>query len=816
MLRVLCNAWKGKRLALALLILGLAAATPPASSRAAEGEEDAPAEEGPMVERIIIRGSLVFPEDEIKFRMSTREGRPLDRAALRQDYDNLRKIPEFEDVQVKEERTPGGGVNIIILVREKMVIKRVVFKGNRQVRSRSLRDLVKSKAGDRFDRAQAAEDARAIEDWYKGEFYYFAEVEAVPEPFEDGVRLVYDINEGGRLSVRQIYFRGNFSYRDKILLKYMQTKPTSIFTRGLYRRRTFEDDLNRLKLFYQSNGYLDVEIIERPFQITDNTPTSRFQRRDAYIYIDIDEGEQYRVGTVTFRGNQLVTDGDLRGVVTTAPGMPFSPMQIQDDARTIRDEYGRYPSSRYFTQVRADYGVADPDLVSNTVDVVFDIAEGPEVEISDVQIVGLTKTKQNVVRRELPFYPGDKIDSRALIAAERNLRNLDFFKGETLAIDVKQDGGPDAGRIVVNVEDKPTGKITFGLGISSTETFIATISLSQRNFDFTDWPENLKQFVTGQAFVGAGQHFNASASFGTRSRNYSVDFMNPWIFNRPIRWGAGTYFNTYEWDLYTTETFGLYTTVGRRLFHPLIDGSVTYKWERISLRKVDGGASQTIKDEDGYTNIGRYIFDVNWDSRDNRFDPQQGLHVDTNFMLAGGVALGDSDFWRWSNSATYYHRLYTLKNGGNFVLASGSEFTTMDTWGDTEQIPLYEKLYAGGIGTVRGYAHQSLGPRNDDDPIGGKTRQTNSVELFAPVYQNTIKISGFFDYGGVWEDRFDIGSGEKSGETGGEGYRASAGAGLHVRTPLSPMPIRVYWTHAFAPKDGDETETIQFTFGAIF
>lgn len=770
-------------------------------------------EKNPLVNKIIVRQSFVTPS-EIKALMGTREGALLDRKVLEEDFQRLYKIGKFADVQIKEEKLPENKVNIIVLLREKNIVRRIAFRGNDELRPGTLQKLIKSKAGDRYDEGQATRDARAIEEKYRDKFFYFAKVKLTAEPFEDGVKLVFDIDEGGKIWVRDIVLRGNYRFTDKTIQTVMKTKESTFFTRGKIERRTFEEDLERIRMFYQSNGYLDVTVTERPFQVTANDVTKgMFGRRELYIYIDIDEGEQYRIGSVSFEGNKLVADDDIRSVLKTMPGKIYSPVTSMEDSRIIRDIYGDAPNSRYFTKVNPERVLTEQE---NVVDVVFHIQESAQVVIEDVQIVGNVKTKDKVFRRELDFYPGELIDSKKINKSTDNIRNLDYVKADTLDISVREGSAPDRGVVVVNLEEKSTGNVNFGVGVSNDDPIAGQINLTQRNFDFQDLPTSFKEFITGKSFVGAGQYASISMSMGTKSKNIGFDFMNPWIFNKPIGWGFGSFWKTYEWDEFTDERVGFYTTLAKRLWWKELKGAVTYRLENVNMTDLDPGASPVIVREQGSNLLSSVGLTVGWDSRNNVFDPEKGVLASNSFKLYGGILGGHYDFWSNSMNLQGFYPFFTDRKDRNWVISARTGFSTMDQYSNTDHIPVYETLYAGGIGSVRGWRANTLGPHDNDSAIGGYSSQMNSVEIFVPVYEKLIKGSWFFDAGGVFPDAWSISGGEKAGVNGGSGYRASTGFGLHVKTPLSPMPIRVYFPITLNKQEGDSTEVVQFTFGAAF
>lgn len=772
--------------------------------------------ENPVVNKIFVRGGYIT-ESEVKARLGTREGQLLDRKTLEEDFQRLYKMGRFADVQIKQEAVPGDNrINIIILLREKNIIKRVSFRGNKNKKPDKLLKLIKSQAGERFDEGQATRDARAIEEKYKEDFYYFCKVTMHPEPFEDGVRLVFDVEEGSKLWIRDIILRGNYRFTTETLQKAMQTKRTTFFTRGKLERRQLEEDLERLRMYYQSNGYLDVIITERPSQITaNNTDKGWFARREAYLYLDIEEGEQYRIGSVSFKGNGLVSDNDIRAAIETMPGKIYSPVTLAEDAKLIRDIYGRAPNSRYFTKIMPERVLTEQP---NVVDVVFHIEESPQIVIEDVQIVGNTTTKDSVYRRELEFFPGELIDSKKINRSKENIVNLDYVNQDTLAIDVKEGSAPDRARVVVDLEPKSTGNFSFGVGASTQEPIAGSVTLTQRNFDFQDWPESFKEFITGKSFVGAGQYASASMSMGTRSRNIGADFMNPWIFNKPVSWGFGAFWKTYEWDDFDDERLGFYTTIGRRLWTKNLQGSVTYRLEQVDMTKIKSNASQELRKEAGKNILSSLALSLTWDSRNNIFDPEKGVLAQNVYKFYGGIFGGDYDFWSNYTKLQTFYPFFTDRKDRNYVFTFRTDVGTMDTFSGAKKghVPVYERLYAGGIGSVRGWRQNTLGPHNDGSAVGGLTSQTNSIEIFVPVYEKLVKASGFFDVGGVWPNSWSFEGGNEGGAYGGSGYRMSVGFGLHVKTPLSPMPIRVYVPIPLNAKPNDNTEYFQFTFGAQF
>ena len=791
---------------------------------------EGPEAEGTMVVAIDVLNTVTTTPDQIIWRMSTRVGHPLRERTLDGDFQRLAAMEVFDDIQIKKEFVDGG-VKIVVVVREKDIIRRIEFAGNRQIKTRKLHSLIESKVGERFDAGKGNRDRRAIEDFLHKEYYYFGEVTVDVQPFEDGVRLVFDIAEGGRLYVADILFRGNTVFKDKELFAKMETKRSGLISRGKYLRRAFERDLERIRMSYLDKGHLDVRVTERPFEITANRPRSRWQRRDAYIHIDIDEGEQYRVGRVDFDfvGTSLVAEEKIRAAIKTMPGEVYSPITIQEDAIKIRNIYGQAPNSRYFTRVMPEPEITEEGLV---MDVVFRIQESPEVIIEGVRVTGLTHTKEVVVLREFELFPGEKMDSRKFERSKENIQNLGYFK-ERPTIEIREGSAPDRAIMVAELEEIPTGKITAGIGVSSEDSVVGSIGLSQRNFDYRDKPKSLRDIYTGKAFRGAGQSFSINASAGSETQSYSASFTNPWIFGKPISMSISAYYNSYEYeDEYHETRYGASLVYGKRLFDiKELTVNAGYRFEMVKLSNFDdaAGYSQEYHRQEGTHNVSRWLAGIQYDSRDSTFEPTRGALASANLELAGKAALSSKDFWRGFLSGQYFIPLFTDSQERNWSLGLRGDFAYAKAYGRGDgkdykhDVPYYERFHLGGVGSVRGYDSRGISPRDEfRNSIGGEAMASASVELFFPIWDRVIRGSMFYDIGSTWrygsdpkynsnvdKNGFPISNTERK-------FRSSAGLGLHIKTPLGPMPVRLYYAFPMGKQKGDEVQRFQFTMGALF
>lgn len=796
-----------RRAAWRVIALAALAAALCGTVRAGEaGDGDAPP---PIVKEIVVRGNTLVPDDEITARMRTRVGEPLDRRTLDGDFDRIFKHGAFRDLQFFEEEVDGG-VRVVVKVEEKSVLRRIVFRGNRQVSDERLAEKIDIAVGERFDAGRANASARLLEDWYREEYYYFTDVSFETEPFEDGVRLVFTVDEGGRVQIEDIVFHGNEALTRKELQKHMETKASTFFNRGRFERSVFERDLERLRLLYQSRGFLDAEVRERPFQITEAAPDSRWQKRVMVIHIDITEGPVYKVGEVRFdiaakEGEEPVySDPELREVLETLPGEPYSPITVREDQKRIRDLYGE--KGRIFTDVDAQRVLPEEGHVA---DVVFRIEESPPIRVGEILITGLEKTQERVVRREMDLYPGEVFDSGALKKSIRRLNRLNFFKQlDVNASDyVKKGSAEDQANILIDLEEVRTGQFSAGVGLSSSSGVVGMFSLKQRNFDRTDHPDSIRDLLSGEAYTGAGEYFGIETRIGGDTRDFSVNFVNPWIFNRPIRFGTGFEYSDRDWYSHDETRRGGYLLLGRNIFGDRWDISAKYSLQNIGISNLVDDASPTLKEEEGNNWVSRMTLRLTYDSRDSLFTPTEGWYASFQQEVAGGPFGGTKDFWRSKADAVHFWTFFEDKQERPHVLALRGEAAIADEYGDSDNVPFYDRWYAGGIGSLRGFDFHTVCPRDaSGDPIGGEGMLTASVEYFFPIFTEQIRGSVFYDAGAVWAQYDDMDT----------DWRTAAGLGLHMRTPLGPMPVRLYFSKPLNHKDGDDTATVQFNIGAYF
>jgi outer membrane protein insertion porin family len=377
-----------------------------------------------------------------------------------------------------------------------------------------------------------------------------------------------------------------------------------------------------------------------------------------------------------------------------------------------------------------------------------------------------------------------------------------------------EDGDPEhaIGVLDFNGEER-TGKLSLMAGYSNRDGALGSIGVTQRNFDFTDWPKDWKSLVSGQSFRGAGQSFDATVSVGQYARRYNIGFENPWIFGKPISFGINAFHSDEEWDDFSERRTGFGISFGKRLFGiPQLRGTVGYRVERVGIHDFSSGipATSPWREEGGYHWINRYYANIKYDSRNDFYIPTKGNMLSATGEVAGRIAGGNRDFWRAFLEAQTFLPLYEDRYARPYVLSLRGEAGWVDAYGSDKSAPVYEKMYAGGIGSVRGFEQRTISPKDmlspSYDPIGGEGRMTASAELFVPVYRDMLRASAFYDVGTVWKD---VGDGPSD-------WRRSFGVGLHIKVPITPMPIMLYYSWTNGRQPHDEEERFQFSFGMLF
>jgi len=737
--------------------------------------------DGPRIVNVVIEGNQRVDRDTIVFQMKLREGSVFTAEEANEDFKRIYALGQFENVVIRPEPVEGG-VRLRVTVTELPLLGRVELVGAKHLKPDKLLQLISVSEGSPLDRHRLLSAVPIIEDEYRRRGYYFVEATLDTDLLDSEAVARFTISEGPKVRVKSVAFRGNDSINANELQKEIgTTKGLWPFTSGDFSLDTLESDVARLRAYYVSQGFLDAEV-GRDF-------TFDSKNENVSIEFIITEGTRYQVASVSMQGVETLSSGDLAERLALRSDVFYTAADLRADARLIRDAYGRIGYVHAQADPKADFA-AEPGRV----DIVFRVTEGPKITIGQILPTGNAVTQDKVILRNLGFEPGQIADGKAIEAASGRLMQTQLFTSADLTLVPTDD--PNIENVAVHVEEGRTAQFIIGAGVSSNSGLIGNIALVQRNFDATRWPRG---WDDPGAFRGAGQTLRLVLEPGTERSEYSIGFTEPALFDRPIRMDAsGSYF-TRDRDTYDEERLGGQVSVGKNLTRDVY-GSIGIRMESIDIADVAADAPRDVFKVEGSSYLSSATVQLVRDKTDNYFVPTTGSRVSVALEQAGALG-GDYTFtkilidgrryWTVTEDALGRRSVFSLRGRAGF--APGSP-------------PIFERFYAGGQGTIRGFQYRGVGPFEGDEPIGGEFLLLIGGEYQFPIYGKSFSGVVFIDTGTV-EENIGLGT-----------YRASAGVGLRFTVDMfgAPVPFALDFGFPFAKDGDDETEVFSFSIAWSF
>ncbi len=711
-----------------------------------------------MVIAIEVKGNKSISSNNIISKLKTRPGSPYQDNIVSDDLKRLYILGYFSDVKINTEDYKDG-IKVIITVEERPLIDKVNFSGAKLPPDeiKKIKDAIKSKEGKYLDYPTLTDDADAIRKLYEKKGYTLAEAEykVDVDPQTNKAKVEFKITRGKRQGIKVIYVEGNINFSDARILKVLKTKRAWFFNSGILKEEVLLEDMERIKVFYRKGGFIDVAV-------SYDTKTDPMGKH-IYVTVKIEEGKKYLVGSLAIRGNKDIMESEiLPKIKVCVPGKVFNPEALKEDIGRVHELY----FDRGYILAQVEYTTS---LNSDTgrIDMVINIIENQVVYVNMIKIRGNVKTKDVVVRRELRIKPGDRFDGEKLRRSRERLQNLGYF--EEVSYDTEDTSSADKKDLVVGVKETKTGAFSFGGGYSSVDRLVGFVEIEQKNFDWKNFPY----------FTGAGQNMKLRASVGSLANGAELSFTDPWLFDYPVSFGFDLYKRTHkrEQDVgygYDESVIGGDVRLGKEISE-YWRTSLTYRHDTIKITNIAENAVD-LEDEYGTNSISSMDYGLSFDSRDNVFTPTKGNVLNNSVMVAGGPLVGDRDFWKYSVRGEHYIPLFNES-----VLQFMGRVALADTYSDTVKIPIYERLFAGGAYTIRGYRERKVGPIDpaSGDPLGGNAMLISNVEYIYPLI-SFLRIAAFYDIGNVWAKTNDIGSG---------GFKAGTGLGLRLKTPIGPLML---------------------------
>ncbi|MCP4613081.1 MAG: BamA/TamA family outer membrane protein [Planctomycetes bacterium] len=685
---------------------------------------------------------------------------------------------------------------------DRNIIRSIEFVNNRAFKDKALLKRVDFEVGDYLDTILADAYRRTLAEFYRKKGFPFAEVTLDSEQLEQG-RVVYTFNEGQKVKIASVKFSGNDSIKTSALKNTIKTKTTKwFFWPAYYIEEVPAEDTARLVDIYHDRGFLDYDIKAK----------KEFTNGKVDITFEINEGPSYSVGKINFTGATHFNNEKLLKGLQLEPGQVYHERRSQAHVTQLLKLYRE--NGFVDAAVEEQYlFTKDP----NVVNVQYNIREGNQFRVGRVDITGNEQTQDKVVRRvldEYGFTPGEFYNAD-LAPKEGNGKLERYVQQMTLSQEViirpvtPASGADNAKDIKVDIKEGQTGSLMFAGGVSSDSDVIGQVVLEQRNFDITDWPESWGEFITGNAFKGAGQTLRVALEPGTVVSQYSVSFTEPYFRDKPVSLNlAGS---SWEREIERRGDHRLYDegrTKGYVGFEKRYEDdwrrSIGFRAENVEVDSIYINAPKEIKDVEGYTFLTGVRFGIGRDMRDDMFNPSDGY----KFNVGYEQVVGNETFGILQGNIVGFRTLHEDLADRKTVLA-------MKLLGATtfNYAPPFERFYGGGTGTysIRGFDYRGVSTRGlqtnvatpqRKDPIGSEWIFLANAEVAVPVVSDNLAALFFVDSGAI--------------DTGP--YRASIGTGIQILIPQwsGPMPMRFEFAVPFMKDDEDETRVFSFSMRGLF
>lgn len=756
-----------------------------------------------------------------QIRMNTGEG--YDPDVVAQDIVRITHLGRFSSVVAEVAPNEDGTVTLIYRVKERNLLADVQVVGNKAVSDQELLNLVILQSGDPIDPFLIERAQREIERAYEQRGYFTADVGVDQKILDDSNVLVFRIREGPRVRIDDIRFDGNNVFSDKELQSKLRSKEYfPIFRRGDLNREILDNDVAAVRTHYQNNGYLDAQVGRR-IDLAEG-------QESAVVVFVVEEGRQYTVDSLRIEGNTVFPDDQIRLIVDLSEGDVFSAEKVRQTVASLQDAYGRL--GYLDTEVRVTRTFQE---LSAQVDVAVEIDEASSYSVGKVTVRGNQVTRDKVILRELRgMDPGRKFDRTGLERTQVRLRESALFSNA----DITLLGDPDqeVRDVLVEVRERNTGSISFGAGISSDAGLLGAIDVRQRNFDIADVPESAGEFFTGRAFRGAGQFFNLSLQPGAERSLYSVSFREPYLLETDFFLDArASYFNRQRSD-YDEQRLSGGLGIGKR-FGDVWSVSLNTRYEIVDISDVDDDAPVDVYAVEGNTNLYSFGIAATRSTFDSGLFPTRGSQLEASFSRVQGEADEyDFGFFRtlleykqfWTVDEDFFGRktVVSLRAEVGHIFDTDSTTVTNNFAPDpnnpgfttprsvtVSDVPVFERFYAGGHTSFRGFDYRGVGPRGiefnsfreGDEGVGGEWLFLLGLEYNYPIYQDTLRGVFFVDSGTVAED-VDLSD-----------YRVSVGAGIRLKIPfLAQAPFALDFAVPVVKEESDETRLISFAFSLPF
>ncbi|MCI0703098.1 MAG: outer membrane protein assembly factor BamA [Planctomycetia bacterium] len=747
--------------------------------------------QGKIIAEIVPLGNKNRKSAQIINVMHSRVGRPYDEALVQEDVRRLHATRWFTPggIQILTRNETDGRVTVMVYVIELTnTVQEVIYRGAQHVRYNDLQSLTGIRKGDAMNPLANEIGRQSILRRYQDDGRYYASVELVEGNKPGDTRVVYDIVEGPVVKVEGVEFAGNDHAITGRLKTQLATKKSFLgLIGGKFNPMTLELDRQKLVEYYHALGFLAVQITSEVRRSSDMSHVT--------IVYHIVEGTRYHVAGKQIDGNKSFSTEKLNAVTELKSGEWYDRRVVQADLTRMRDYYG---IRGYAVGVEEQIVEIQPGIVQVHYNVLND--RGAPDRVGRIIIEGNDVTRDRVVLNQLDFRPGQILQYPKLEDARMRLARLGIFDPENPpSIEVLPNELDSSFKdIRIRVQETRTGQFILGASVNSDAGLTGNIAINERNFSIFRWPTSIDDFRTGRAFRGDGQELRIEAAPGTNFQRYSVTFREPYLVDTPFGLTTSGYYFNRAFAEYNEDRFGGRITIDRRL-DPIWRASLSTRLEGITVKDVPGFAPQSIAEDAGNHFLLGLRAGVNRDTRDSYIYPTRGNVFDAGFEQVFGdnaFPIGTVEFTQ------FFSTRYLAREDGSGRHVLGLRTQLAVAGGNA---PVYERFYAGGIRSFRGFSFRGVGPAENNLSTGGTFSFLNTVEYQVPVLPNDkLFVVAFVDHGTVESD-ITI-----------RNYRVAVGGGIRLAIPaLGPLPLALDFAVPLVKAPGDNRQLVNFSIGVF-
>lgn len=733
-------------------------------------------------DKIEVKGSKKVEAEAILEKIGAEVGETITNYVIRNDIKKIYEMKYFESVEAHQISKNGEKV-LQYRVVEKPIISKIIFEGNDDVSSDDLKEQVKTKEFNILDVNSIKSDVVLLQRFYEEKGFYLANVsyDLVKNEF-GGLDLIFQVKEFSKVKVKKIMFLGNHELKDDELKSIMATQEETFFSpisgSGNFKEFFFKTDIEKLKYYYKSRGFLQINIGNPITTVSED-------KKWIFITISVKEGPKFSVNDIFFNGELLFTESELRENIKLVSSETYSEELLRLDIQKLTEMY--QDKGYAFANVLRRLEIVPGE---NKVDINYSFEKGKIAYFGKIIMKGNTKTRDKVIRRELRIHEGMKYSGSKLRRSKENVNRLGFFEpGSVIFNTVSVKGNDSVLDVEISIKERQTGQISLGAGYSTATKGFFQASIAQNNFR------------------GKGQNLNLNISLAENQKTYNFGFTEPYFMDS--KWTAG-------WDIYqsqngllsdfTSEKKGADIRVG----YPIFEYTRLFMTVRHEETKIDNVRNESI-DLDLENGIAATIKStLRYDKRNNIFEPTDGHYFSGSVEYAGFY--GEQDWIKFETEARYYEPIYK-----DFVFRSRLRLQQITLTSDSRGIPRTEKFQMGGSRNMRGFNFEDIGPKdtfpdreNDNQltefNIGGNFSILSQFEIEHPLVKEAgLKWVLFYDAGNVFlddldPDRFTL--------------RQDYGFGFRWFSPIGVL--RFEFGYPIDPKEGEEGQQFHFDIGQLF